>query len=242
VDDWIARGRQFLDLELAGRRPADSAAARIGLRRLRRLLEAYLRRDAQRDDAFATAMLEARFGFDPDGPPALEFEGWKLHGSIDRVDIDPARGLALVHDYKLGRKVVPQASFGKRRRLQLALYLRAVERVWKAEVAAGLYQPLGGGSAAVPRGLGRSSQHDESLAALGLPKGDWVDDAVFDERLREAEELAGAIVGGMREGSIDRNPLDGRCPFYCTFAPICRIDQRLERTGGGGSASSGEGG
>ena len=31
----------------------------------------------------------------------------------------------------------------------------------------------------------------------------------------------------MRAGDIDRDPLNGECPKYCTFQPICRLERAL---------------
>ena len=61
------------------------------------------RRGASRG-AFEPWLLEAGFGEDEDSErPALEIDGWRLHGAIDRVD-RAADGRALVHDYKVGEQ------------------------------------------------------------------------------------------------------------------------------------------
>jgi hypothetical protein len=31
----------------------------------------------------------------------------------------------------------------------------------------------------------------------------------------------------MRAGKIGRRPLNGKCPRYCTFQPICRLERAL---------------
>jgi len=241
IDAWVSRGRELLEARLGERTPEASATARIGRRRVHGLLEDYLRRDAARADAFETAMLEARFGFGGDEDPgALRFGDWELHGSIDRVDIDPARGLALVHDYKLSREVVAHGAFDKKKRLQLALYLRAVERVLGRRPIAGLYQPLGAGMRGIPRGLGLREERDETLDSLGLHDRDWVPEEKFEARLAMAEETASQIVGRMRKGDITRDPLEHECPRYCTFAPICRIDRRTDTESDPLSAGGGE--
>ncbi len=231
VEAWIEAGGAHLEITLGEVSPSSSAAARIGRRRIHDLLEAFLRRDARRTDPFETQDLEARFGLDEDGTAGLDLDGWRLRGSIDRVDVDPVRGLALIHDYKIGNKVPMQSSFKRKRRLQLSLYMLAVERLLGKQPVAGVYHPLGIGMRAVPRGMGRKDERDETLDGLGLPKNDWVDEDTYTKRLREAEELAGEIVGGMRSGRIDRDPLEGKCPPFCTFAPICRLDRRAD-TGG----------
>lgn len=239
VDAWLGRGRELLDEELGN---GAGAAARIGRRRLQGLLESFLRRDAQRQDAFEEVEVEASFGIDrEEDPGALQFDDWELHGFIDRIDIDRSSGAAIVHDYKLGKTVIAQGRFERQRRLQLALYLRALQRRWRLSPAAGLYQPLGGGDSAVPRGLGRKEELDESLAGLGLHARDWVDEETFEARLDAAERLATEYVGAIRAGKVDRNPIDGKCPPFCTFAPICRMDRRAEAPAsehGGGNGGS----
>lgn len=233
IEVWVTRGRELLEAQLGESSPGASAAARIGRRRLLDFIEDYLVRDSKRTDTFEPAILEGAFGLDrvEGTKPALEFDGWELHGSIDRVDVDAARGLAIVHDYKVGSTVIAQKRFERDQRVQLALYMIAVDRLWDRDPVAGMYHPLGKGRRAVPRGLGRKSDLDDSLAELGLAGTDWVDDETFDERLDKAEDLATSIVERMRSGDITRDPLEGRCPPFCTFAPICRLDRRAEASG-----------
>jgi hypothetical protein len=158
------------------------------------------------------------------------------------MDVDPSRGEAIVHDYKLGRRVTAHGAFEKKRRLQMALYLRATEQRWKLTPVAGLYQPLGGGNSAVPRGLGRRESLDETTEPLGLHDRDWVEDGLFEARLEKAEEMAGDYVGRIRDGRVTRDPIDEKCPWYCTFAPICRMDRRSDPslTGEGGNGEGGD--
>lgn len=239
---WQARAAELLADELE----ADGdAAGRVGRRRLKALIDSFLQRDSERRDTFDEVRVEARFGMDDEGDAgALEFDGWELHGSIDRMDADPRRGEAIIHDYKLGRKVTAHGAFEKKRRLQMALYMRATERRWKLSPVAGLYQPLGGGNNAVPRGLGRRDSLDEATEPLGLHDRDWVEEATFDARLEKAEEMANDYVGNIREGRVKRDPIDDKCPWYCTFAPICRMDRRADPSAaesGGGPAGEGDG-
>ena len=197
---------------------------------------AFLRRDADRRDTYDDVRVEASFGFDAEGDPgALDFGDWELHGFIDRIDVDPRRGTAIVHDYKLGREVPAHGSFESKRKMQLALYLKAVQEKWDLQPDAGLYQPLGSAGSGVPRGLAREDARDEELEPLALPNRDWVDDEKF-ERGRRHRGVARDRLRRSRSatGEVDRNPLDGKCPWYCTFAPICRMDRKADAGGEGG--------
>ena len=120
-------------------------------RRVERLLERFLAEEAERETGgFEPWLLEAGFGEEEDSErPALELDGWGLHGAIDRVDRAPD-GRALVIDYKLSGSVTPREKFEEQAKLQLPLYLLAVAEHWGAEPVGGLYHPLRGTSIAAP--------------------------------------------------------------------------------------------
>src|SRR5665811_2056887 len=122
-------------------------------RRVETLLDRFLAEEAERDPgSFEPWLLEARFGAEEGSErPALELDGWGLHGAIDRVDRDAA-GRALVVDYKLASSVTPRQKLEEQAKLQLQLYLIAVAEQWGAEPVGGIYHPLRGSSARRPRG------------------------------------------------------------------------------------------
>jgi hypothetical protein len=60
---------------------------------------------------------------------------------------------------------------------------------------------------------------------VDLPSTDWLDPEHFEEVLTSARREAERIAAEMREGRVRRNPIEGRCPAYCTFAPICRRER-----------------
>ena len=229
---WIGRGRELV-AEIGaerglGRQPAERAMRR----RVERLLARFLSEEAARDSGgFEPWLLEATFGEQEDSErPALEIDGWRLHGAIDRVDRDPA-GRAVVLDYKLSGSVTPREKFEERAKLQLQLYLIAVAEHWGAEPVGGLYHPLRGTSGRRPRGAVLDEAADE-LAAYRLYRNDLVDGEGFEQLLADARRRAGAIVARMRSGEIRRDPgprkgLRGHdtCPTFCEFAPICRRDR-----------------
>ena len=229
---WIERGRELVaevaaEREL-GRHPAERAMAR----RVERLLTRFLEEESERDTGgFEPWLLEAGFG-EREGSerPALEIDGWRLHGAIDRVDRD-GEGRALVLDYKLSGRVTPRDKFEERAKLQLQLYLIAVAEHWGAVPIGGLYHPLRGTSVRRPRGV-VLEEAAEDLASYGLYRNDLVDADGLEELLAEARRRAAEIVARMRAGDIRRDPgpragLRGHdvCPTYCEFAPICRRDR-----------------
>jgi len=229
---WIERARRLVG-ELAAERslgahPAERAIAR----RVEGLLARFLADEAGRDPGgFEPWLLEAGFGEGEEAArPALEIDGWGLHGAIDRVDRDPG-GRALVLDYKLSRAVTPRGKFEEQAKLQLQLYLIAVAEHWGVEAVGGLYHPLAGTSARRPRGAVLEDTA-ERLASYGVYENDLVDREGFEEMLADARRRAGEVVARMRRGDIRRDPgprpgLRGHdlCPTFCEFAPICRRDR-----------------
>jgi ATP-dependent helicase/nuclease subunit B len=191
---WTERGRELVAEVAAERELGSQPAERAMVRRVERLLVRFLAEEAGRETGgFEPWLLEATFG-EQEGSerPALEIDGWRLHGAIDRVDRDPA-GRALVLDYKLSGSVTPREKFEERAKLQLQLYLIAVAEHWGAAPVGGLYHPLRGTSGRRPRGA-VLDEAGEELAAYGLYRNDIVDREGFEELLADARRRAGAIV------------------------------------------------
>jgi ATP-dependent helicase/DNAse subunit B len=229
---WIGRGRELVGEIAAARGLGEHPAERAMLARIEGLLARFLAEEARRDMAgFEPWLLEAGFSESEEaGKPALEIDGWRLHGAIDRVD-RAADGRALVLDYKLSSRVSPRVKLEEEAKLQLQLYLIAVAELWGAEIVGGLYHPLRAGSERRPRGVVLDDAAVD-LAGYGLAKTDSVDREEFEELLGDARRRAGEIVARMRAGQIDRDPGPreglrdhGICPPFCDFAPICRRDR-----------------
>jgi hypothetical protein len=202
------------------------------LARAEGLLARFLAEEAGREaGGFEPWLLEEGFSESEDaGKPALEIDGWRLHGAIDRVDRAPD-GRSVVLDYKLSSKVSPREKLEEEAKLQLQLYLIAVAELWDAEAVGGLYHPLRATSERRPRGFVREDAA-EDLAGYGLSKTDRVDGEELEQLLADARRRAGEIVARMRAGQIDRDPGPrkglrdhGICPPFCDFAPICRRDR-----------------
>jgi ATP-dependent helicase/DNAse subunit B len=232
LNAWTARSRELVGEIAADKGLGEHPAERAMLARIEGLLARYLAEEASREaGGFEPWLLEAGFSeSDGAGKPALEIDGWHLHGAIDRVDRAPD-GRALVLDYKLSSKVSSREKLEEEAKLQLQLYLIAVAELWGAEAVGGLYHPLRATSERRPRGFVREDAA-EDLAAYGLSKTDKVDDGGLEELLADARRRAGEIVARMRTGRIDRDPgprrglrNHGICPPFCEFAPICRRDR-----------------
>ena len=228
---WIERGHALVTETTAAFELGESPAERAIVRRVEGLLTRFLAEEAGREGRFQPWLLEAGFGAEEDSEqPALEIDGWRLHGAIDRVDRDE-RGRALVFDYKLASAVTPRGKLEEQAKLQLQLYLIAIAELWGTEPAGALYHPLRGTSARRPRGL-VLDEAAEGLAGFGLARTDLVDREEFEELLGDARRRAGEIVARMRRGDIRRDPgprrglrAHGVCPPFCDFAPICRRDR-----------------
>ncbi len=232
--------------ELLREAAADSGAPlnhsrRAALERARAQVDSFLEAETENETAYRPRpdLLELAFGpFEEDAEeshPPLELGDFTLRGRIDRVDVD-ASGNALVRDYKTGKSVSRAEEFADRGTLQIQLYMRVAQRILKLAPVAGLYQPLGavGGEKRKPRGL-VAREHDE-LKSLGIVGTDRRDADEFELALAQAEDTAVQAADEMRAGAIGRHPIGGRCPKYCAFQPICRLERAvgLEGNGGGG--------
>jgi RecB family exonuclease len=227
---WVARARELLR-EVAAERGWNlaTAAAAISLARLDAVVERYIRRDAATGGPLMPDpdLLEARFG---DGPedrfePA-DFGTFRLHGAIDRIDVDGRR--ALIRDYKLSAKAVPGAKLSREGRLQLPLYMLAA-RGFGLDPIGGVYNPLAATKDDRPRGL-LSKEHRGTLipadreAHVGT---DFMEADDLDDVLETALREATAVVADIRAGRIDRNPREGKCPTWCMLAPVCRVERGI---------------
>jgi len=230
---WIGRGRELLAEVIAERELGAHPAERAMRRRVERLLERFLAEEAERDTGgFEPWLLEAAFGGEETDSerPALELGGWGLHGAIDRVDRS-ADGRTVVVDYKLSGSVTPREKFEERAKLQLPLYLLAVEDLWGGTPVGGLYHALRGTSTRRPRGV-VAAESAEDLAGYDLYSRDVVSEEELGGLLEATRERAATIVARIRTGEIRRDPgpregLRGHdvCPAFCEYAPICRRDR-----------------
>lgn len=239
VDDWQRRFGTLLDEVVAAHGGPLNHARRAALARARAQVEAFLASESETETAFRPRpdLLEVAFGHfdDQDGPERepLRLGEVALRGRIDRIDVDET-GRAVVHDYKTGKNVTSADKFTERGKLQIQLYMRVAERILGLDVVGGLYHPLGAVGERKPRGL--VAREDEDLKGLGIVGTDRLEHDDFELALDEAEALARDSAADMRAGDIRRHPIGGKCPKYCNFQAICRLERAIgvDENGNGG--------
>jgi ATP-dependent helicase/DNAse subunit B len=226
---WRSRAAELVS-ELApdaglGAGDARGATSRA---RIEALVGGFLEREARTESPLLPdpELLEASFGDDPeDARPPLDLGGFGLHGQIDRVDVAAGGSAGLIRDYKASRTVTPAAKLADEGKLQLQLYARALARQWDINPLGGVYEPLAATDDRRPRGLLRGDQRDGLLDGMPLYANDLLDADEFEAALDAAAARATEIVAAMRAGRIDRDPIDDRCPSFCTFQAICRRER-----------------
>jgi ATP-dependent helicase/DNAse subunit B len=227
---WRARAAELTSEFAAdaglGSDDARSAASRA---RIDALVGGFLGREARTASPLRPDpnLIEASFGRgEDDSRPALDLGGFELHGKVDRVDVtgggEPA---GLIRDYKASRAVTPAAKLAEEGKLQLPLYAHALARLWGVRPLGGVYEPLGATDDPRPRGFVLGDEKDGALGGLDLVATDLLAEEAFEAVLSDAAESASEIVEAMREGRIDRDPIDDECPRYCTFQAICRRER-----------------
>ncbi|MBN8866819.1 MAG: PD-(D/E)XK nuclease family protein [Solirubrobacterales bacterium] len=199
VDEWIEQMRILVEeladsCDLGG----DSAEHRIQRRQVAVEIRRFLERESRRTGtAFRPLDLERRFGFDdPESLPRLEIDGWNLRGIVDRVDVDGS-GAGIVLDYKSGASSYKSlAEIRREGKVQLHLYLRALERLWGLDPAAGLYVPV---FAAKHQSRGMfAAGCAAAVKDLGTVGNDAVEDlqAEIEAGVARASEAARKILAG----------------------------------------------
>lgn len=178
-----------------------------------------LRAEAENASSFEPRSLELGFGGPADGLPALWLgaDGAYVRGRIDRVDTFD--GQALVRDYKSSGDVFPAAKWPEQNRLQLALYLIAVQQLCSLEPAGGVYVPLSGRDRR-PRGL-LCADADADLGA-GFVSTDYTPPDQFQAALEQARITACELVSQIRAGNA--RPCPQTCE--CAYPSICRHEHR----------------
>lgn len=193
---------------------------RAAARRLEFDLLRFLRLEADSDSEFEPAELERGFGLEGAEPVELD-GGLRVRGRIDRVDA--ADGMALVIDYKTGKRVdrYKVASWEKENRFQAALYMLVAEKLLGKQAVGGVYVALG---SADPRPRGMVA---DDVAELGTR---WFDtDRVSQGQLREKLDWALGRIREtdalMRAGELCSRP--DRCDWNggCKYPSICRSER-----------------
>jgi hypothetical protein len=212
--------------------PASNPVARAQIRRVEGLISAFLADEAASARVLLPdpELIEAHFNDDEEArPPALELNGFKLHGSIDRVDVADLPGggrVGLINDYKLSREVTKGADLEEEGKLQLQLYALALRRLWDIEPIGGVYVPLRGTGDRRPRGFLNKDAADV-LEGVDLIGKDARDAEEFEATLDRAAERASKIAGQITAGRVRRDPLGGACPIFCRWQTICRKERGI---------------
>ncbi|HYX78622.1 MAG TPA: PD-(D/E)XK nuclease family protein, partial [Solirubrobacterales bacterium] len=235
LERWRARAAELLAEEAERRGLAAAPPATVLIARMRALIERLLDREARTETELRPALLEASFGEgeDCDRPP-LDLGGFRVHGQIDRVDVTPAGRFGVVYDYKTGSRAWAGAKLEEEGKLQLQLYAQALRELWGIEPIGGLYYPLAKRDDPRPRGF--AVEGFEATDALELFRPDRVTDQVGRETVEAGVARAREVAAAMRRGEINRKPNGGRCPEWCNYQPICRIERSLGPDGGDSEA------
>ncbi len=214
------------DLGEEHRISAREGRRRAARARLERELRRHLRREAGADSAFEPRELELAFGLDRNGEEggealpalALEPEGVRVRGRIDRVDVCGDR--ALVRDYKAGSRAEGVDTWEGAARLQVPLYMLAASDLLGLEPAGGLYVPLSGGGR--PRGVVCAA--DAEAIGGDLRGSDVRNEAAVEATLASARRRVGEVVERIRTGDV--RPCPERCGPNggCRYPTICRAE------------------
>ena len=143
--------------------------------------------------------------------------GVKMRGRIDRVDLTPA-GEAVLIDYKSG-KVSAVAKWEREGKLQLSLYMLAVEQLLRRQAVAGLYQPLSGDLQA--RGLIDGGAELE----LDSVRTDVLEHEEVRELLERAARIAREIAAQAAGGELEARPSSCAWRGGCSYPSICRCER-----------------
>jgi ATP-dependent helicase/DNAse subunit B len=237
VGRWKRRFEELLDGLVAEDSGGTLNAERqIALARVRIQVAKFLDEEAERDIAFRPRpdLLERSFGFSElheDDPGGLDLGDFELRGFIDRIDVAPDGRSAIVRDYKTSKAVPGRQKIADDGKLQLPLYMLVARELLNLDPIAGLYHPLAAYGDRRGRGYGlRSETGEDGLlenAGIMTKSKDCLDRSELDEALDHARERARVKGLSMRAGEIDRDPLGGKCPKYCEYQPICRLERAL---------------
>jgi ATP-dependent helicase/DNAse subunit B len=201
----------------------DPERRRAAVRRLHADLERLLRREASERRRTEPRHLELAFGFteeDADGLPALELAGGlRLRGRIDRVDVDPQAGTAVVVDYKASR-AYEGAKWVSERHWQLALYMRAVQELLGLRAVGGLYQPV---SARDQRPRGALLAGADPGRAL--VNGDAMEEDELTALVEAAVQAAREAWEQARAGVLEPRPATCTPSGRCAHPAICRCER-----------------
>ena len=190
---------------------------RAAARRLEFDLLRWLRSEAESDAEFEPEHLELHFGGDE---PVEVAQGVRVRGRIDRVDTND--GMALVLDYKTGKRVdrYKVASWEPENRFQAALYMLVVERLLGLRAAGGVYVALG---ERTPRPRGMVAADVDELGS-GFVRNDRLEPEEFRGKLDWALGRIRETDAAMRRGELRCNPDSCAWNGGCMYPSVCRSE------------------
>lgn len=239
VDRWKQRFGELLDEIVSDpKRASSTPERRLALARVRIQVEAFLDEEAATETALRPRLdlLERGFGFDDEqgDAGALDLGEFALRGRIDRIDVEPGGARALLRDYKTSRVVTGRKKLADEGKLQLPLYMLVARERLGLDPIGGVYHPLAAYKDRRARGIVLREETREGGLLSGLALAtragrgdDSVDPDELEQDLQAAREQAIAKGARMRSGKIQRDPLQGTCPSYCEYQPICRLERAL---------------
>jgi len=188
------------------------------VRRLEADLLRYLEFAAHDDAAYEPARFEVAFGGEGDelGPAVLADGALVLGGRIDRVDLERGGRRAIVVDYK-GSQGYAGATWVRDGRLQVGLYMLALEQLLDVEAVGGLYQPLSSKDTR-PRGALR----DDADSGRTTVNGDRLGGAELADLLAAVRDAALRAVDELRRGALEPRPAACAYDGGCAHPSICR--------------------
>ena len=230
LDGWLGEMQELVEemadeCDLGGK----SAAHRIQQRQVMTEIERFLRRESTRESSkFEPVDFERKFGFDEEGSkPALDGDGWQLRGVIDRIDEDPD-GNGVVIDYKSGASSYKSlAEMQREGKVQLHLYLKALEEHWGLDPLAGLYVPIFAAKSKA-RGLvdaNRSGLVDD----IGIFSNDLTGD--IHAEINAGFEQASIAAAKILQGEIAHDPTECLNHFGHAGVPDWSPDSGAENWG-----------
>lgn len=170
----------------------------------------WVRRIVTEDAEMLPGYTPTRFEWDFSENP-VDMGGFQLRGRVDRIDEDD--GGAIVTDYKRS-KAFTAAEMLRCGKVQLPLYLRAVQVRLGLEPVGGLYRALRKHN---NRGLLRS----DAVSGPMLASNDLVTSVEFEERIEGAVELARGAADGIRQARIPREPRVAKACENCPASRVC---------------------
>ena len=218
-----------------------SPRTRILIARMLAQIDRLLERESTSETELRPMLLGASFGEGEESSrPPLNLGDVRIHGQIDRVDVTPDGRFGVVYDYKTGSKGWAAAKLDDEGKLQLQLYARALRDLWDIEPIGGLYYPLGARGDPRPRGFVACGV--DATDVLDLVKPDRLEREDVETTLEAGVSRAREKAAAMRAGEIGRRPIGGRCPKFCNYQPICRLERSVGvDENGDGDQSGGEG-